>query len=179
MSDAKELRKREKRLEGRVDEVISRRAGAPCVLDLRPCPTHAAAFACETRQLSKKTLLQAAKALDAIANKIEGAARKNAQEVDRAIALMIKGKREREALARAHLAECAALSEDLEALVKTLVGMRQSSMPALAATIEERIDEVREAVLTEVAALKSRPGELGFAACVQRGAPRRMCRSHA
>lgn len=104
------------------------------------------------------TLLQAEKALEAITNKIEGGAKKDSQEMDRAIATMINGKRERQTLAKAHLAECATLSQDLGTLVQTMVEMRKSSLPVLARTIEERIDTVREAVLTEVAALKSRPG---------------------
>jgi hypothetical protein len=99
-----------------------------------------------------------AKALDAIASKTGSAAKKNSQDMDRALAMMIQGKREREALAKAHLAECAVLSDRMQDLVKTLVAVRESSTPALAAAIEKRIDDVREAVLAEVAALKGRPG---------------------
>lgn len=108
--------------------------------------------------LRRRCVRQVAKALDTIASKTGSAAKKNAQELDRAIAMMIQGKQEREALAKAHLAECAVLSGRMQDLVKTLVAVRESSAPALGAAIEQRIDEVREAVLAEVAALKSRPG---------------------
>ena len=78
---------------------------------------------------------------------------------------MLKGKHEREAMSRAHLAECAALHEKLQGLLDSVVEKRSSSMPALSDSVEQRLVEVRTAVLAEVQALKSRPGVLSSRAC--------------
>jgi hypothetical protein len=61
-------------------------------------------------------------------------------------------------MASAHLAECAALMQKMQALLDNVVITRSSSMPALSSAVEQRIEEVRTAVLAEVAALKRRPG---------------------
>jgi len=71
---------------------------------------------------------------------------------------MLKGKREREAMSSAHLAECSALFDKLQALLQRIVVTRSTSIPALSSSIEQRVNEVRTAVLAEVEALKNRPG---------------------
>jgi len=101
---------------------------------------------------------QTAQSLDAVAVKVDKESSKNEREIDTIIAAMLKGKGEREAMSRAHLAECAALNENLQGLLDKVMEKRRSSMPALSDSVEQRVAEVRTAVLAEVEALKSRPG---------------------
>eukprot|EP00277_Geminigera_cryophila_P025273 CAMPEP_0179462258 /NCGR_PEP_ID=MMETSP0799-20121207/44691_1 /TAXON_ID=46947 /ORGANISM="Geminigera cryophila, Strain CCMP2564" /LENGTH=176 /DNA_ID=CAMNT_0021265095 /DNA_START=32 /DNA_END=559 /DNA_ORIENTATION=- len=101
-----------------------------------------------------------AQTINGIASKIDKRNAQNRQEVERILAVMLKGKRERENMSREQLNDCAALSAKLEELLKTLVSARNQSIPALLATVEGRLEEVRTAVLAEVTALKSRPGGL-------------------
>ena len=63
-------------------------------------------------------------------------------------------------MAHAHLAECAALEENMQALLKNVVAARSNSTLALSRLVEQRVEKVRTAVLAEVAALKRRPGGL-------------------
>jgi hypothetical protein len=102
--------------------------------------------------------LQAERALDKAASKTEQDSRKNEKEIERIIAAMLKGKREREAMSSAHLAECSALFDKLQALLQSIVATRSTRIPALSSSIEQRVNEVRTAVLAEVEALKNRPG---------------------
>jgi len=154
-----ELRKREKRLAARVEQVCS--LGLPWRARCRlPCPVRRAMRRARRRTLTawRHCRAQTAQSLDAVAVKVDKESSKNEREIDTIIAAMLKGKGEREAMSRAHLAECAALNENLQGLLDKVMEKRRSSMPALSDSVEQRVAEVRTAVLAEVEALKSRPG---------------------
>ena len=98
--------------------------------------------------------------LDGVAGKVDALVAKNARELEHVLAAMLKGKHEREAMARAHQTECDALRARMQSLLQHEVASRSSRIPALASSVHARVDTVRATQLAEIVALKKRPGGL-------------------